>query len=65
MYKVVVEFYQSHIILINADDPTVAAKNVNRLFEQGRVKTRIKSINVYLQNADSEFDLPAHTMKFA
>jgi hypothetical protein len=65
MYKIVVEFNQLNILAINADEPSVAAKNTNKLFVQGRAKAQIKSIKVYLQEDDLEFALPIHTLKFS
>lgn len=63
MYKIVVEFNQLNILAINADEPSVAAKNTNKLLIQGRAKAQIKSIKVYLQEDDLEFALPIHTLK--
>ena len=65
MFKVVVEFHQSNIIAINADEPSVAATNINKLFMQGRAQAQIKVINVYRQEDDIDFALPIHTIKIS
>jgi hypothetical protein len=62
MYKVVVEFHQSNILAINADDPIVAAKNVNKLFQRGKATPQLKEIRVFLQESDIDLDLPVHKM---
>ncbi len=58
MYKVIVEFQQSNILAINADDPNAAAQNIRRLFDQGKAKPQIRKIKVFNQEDDIYEDQP-------
>lgn len=61
MYKVIVEFHQSSILAINADDPNAAAQNIRKLFVQGRAYPQIKRIHVFNEKDDIYEDQPIHT----
>lgn len=61
MYKVIVEFHQANILAINADDPNVAAQNIRKLFDQGKSKPRVKTINVFNEDDDIYEDQPLHS----
>jgi hypothetical protein len=61
MYKVIVEFYQSNILAINADDPIVAAQNIRKLFEQGKAKSQVRTINVFHEDDNIYEAPPLHT----
>jgi hypothetical protein len=63
MYKVIVEFYESKILSINADEPNVAAQNIRKLFEAGKASPQIRTINVYNEADDIKVDLPIHITK--
>ena len=52
MYKVILEFKQSNILAINADDPNVAVQNIRKLFECGKVKPQIRTIKVFNEEDD-------------
>jgi hypothetical protein len=61
MYKVIVEFYQSNILSINADNPNAAVQNIRRLFDQGKAKPQIRKIYVFNEEDDIDKDQPLHT----
>jgi hypothetical protein len=61
MYKVIVEFQQSNILAINADDPNVAAQNIRKLFDNGKAKPQIRKIHIFNEEDDIDEDQPLHT----
>jgi hypothetical protein len=63
MYKVIVEFHQANILAINADDPNVAAQNIRKLFDQGKAKPRVRTINVFNEGDNIDEALPLHSTK--
>ena len=62
MYKVIVEFYQANILSINSDDPNVAAQNIRKLFDQGKAKPRVRTINVFNEDDNIDEDQPIHSI---
>lgn len=63
MYKVVVEFHESKVLAINADNPNVAAQNIRRLFDNGNMKPQIKIIYIFNEDGDLEVDAPLYISK--
>ncbi len=63
MYKVVVEFHDSKVLAINADNPKVAGQNIRKLFDNGKMKPQIKVISIFNEADDLEFDDPLYISK--
>ena len=60
MYKVVVELQNINILSINADDPSVAALNAVKLFQEERLQPAIYRVSVFNEQDDEYIDEPIH-----
>ena len=60
MYKVLVELQNICILSVNADDPSVAALNAIKLFEEERLSPSIYRISVFDEHDDEYIDEPIH-----
>lgn len=63
MYKIIVEFHDTNILSINADEPNVAAQNIRKLFDAEKARPQIRTINVYNEEDDIKVDIPIHITK--
>ena len=63
MYKIIVEFHDTNILSITADEPNVAAQNIRKLFDAGKARPQIRTINVYNEEDDIKVDIPIHITK--
>jgi hypothetical protein len=64
MYKIVIEFEESNILSVNADDPGVAVVNAQRLISDGRLIPRTKCISVFNVVNEIEEEEPIHEVYF-
>ena len=58
MFKVVIEYLDSIVISINADNPEIAGQNILRLIREGRVNPTVREISVFQADADIGLDEP-------
>jgi hypothetical protein len=58
MFKVVIEYLDSIVISINADNPEIAGQNILRLIREGRVNPTVREISVFRADADIGLDEP-------
>ena len=60
MYKVIVELQNINILSVNADDPSVAALNAVKLFQEERLQPTIYRVSVFNEQDDEYIDEPIH-----
>ena len=63
MYKAHIEFHDSIVLAINADNPKVTAQNIKKLIDNGKMKPQIKIINIFNEDDDLKFDAPLYISK--
>ena len=64
MYKIVIEFEESIILSVNADDPGVAVVNAQKLLSDGRLIPLPKCISVFKVVNEIEDEEPIHEVYF-
>ena len=62
-FKVVVDFIELNIIELNVSDAESAAQSVLKLFNEGRLKTKINEIAVFDIEDEFETEPPIFTLK--
>jgi hypothetical protein len=62
-FKVVVDFIELNIIELNVSDAESAAQSVLKLFNEGRLKTKINEIAVFDIEDEFGFEPPIFTLK--
>ena len=60
MYKVIVELQNINILSVNADNPSVAALNAVKLFQEERLQPSIYRVSVFNEQDDEYIDEPIH-----
>ena len=60
MFKVIVELQNICILSVNADDPSVAAINAIKLFDEERLSPSIYRVSVFNEHDNEYIDEPIH-----